>query len=152
MHINTKYLVAFLNVIDEGTVAAAADKMHLSQPAVTRLIQLLEQQVNVKLFYRDQRKLIPTPEAEVFYPEAHRIVSSIDEFPAFFREVRDSSLIPLRLICQLRTAPGFVTPALSAFAKRMPEKRAPPSTFFRATSSAGKFRNHATTSASSSCR
>ena len=118
---NTKCLHAFLNVMDEGSVAAAALKMHLSQPAVSRLIQVLEQQVEAQLFYRDQKYLVPTPEAERFYGEAQRVVTSIAEFPDFFAQLRDRTLVPFRIIAQLRTAPGLVTPALCQFANAMPE-------------------------------
>lgn len=121
---NTRCLRAFLHVLDEGTVAAAARKMNLSQPAVSRLIQLLEQQVGAQLFFRDQRNLVPTPEAEQFYAEAQRVVTSIDEFPDFFVQLRDRALIPLRVISQLRAANGLVAPSLSLFARSMPEASA----------------------------
>ncbi len=117
---NTKYLRAFLYVVDEGSVAAAAERLHVSQPAVSRLIQLLEQQVGTKLFHRDQRNLVPTLEAELFYAEAQQIMQSVDTIPEFFAQLRQKSMIPLRLICQLRAAPGLVMPALAKFAKAHP--------------------------------
>ena len=118
---NLKSLRAFLHIVDEGSLVAAAEKMHLSQPAVSRLVQLLEEEVGTMLFYRDKKSLVPTPEAEIFYAEAQRVIASIDEFPELFRQLRSNMLVPLRIICQMRAANGLVIPALVRFARRFPE-------------------------------
>lgn len=120
---NLKSLRAFLHVIDEGALIAASEKMHLSQPAVSRLIQLLEEEVGTKLFYRDQKSLAPTPEAELFYPEAKSVIAQIDDFPELFRQLRDKTLVPMRIICQMRAANGLVIPAIVKLAQRAPEVR-----------------------------
>ncbi|MEO9629445.1 MAG: LysR family transcriptional regulator [Paracoccaceae bacterium] len=120
---NLKSLRAFLHIIDEGTLVAASRNMNLSQPAVSRLIQLLEEEIGTKLFYRDQKSLAPTPEADLFYPEAQRVVSAIDDFPGFFQQLRDNTLVPLRILCQLRAANGLVIPAMVRFAKLYPDVR-----------------------------
>lgn len=120
---NLKSLRAFLYVMDEGALVAAAKKMHLSQPAVSRLVQLLEEEVGAKLFYRDKKSLAPTPEAEIFYPEAQRVIASIDDFPELFRQLRSNTLVPLRIISQMRAANGLVIPALVRFANKFPEIR-----------------------------
>ena len=120
---NPKSLRAFVHIMDEGTLVAASRRMNLSQPAVSRLVQLLEDEIGAKLFYRDQKSLAPTPEADLFYAEAQRVVSAIDDFPAFFKQLRDNTLVPLRILCQLRAANGLVIPALVKFAKEHPEIR-----------------------------
>ena len=120
---NIKNLRAFVLVVEEGSLAAASVKMALSQPAVSRLINLLEADVGARLFFRDQRSLVPTPEAELFYPEARRVVSSVEKFPKLFRELRDRRLVPLRIISQMRWTNGLVIPALIDFANRRPEIR-----------------------------
>ena len=120
---NIKSLRAFVLVVEEGSLVAASGKMALSQPAVSRLINLLEADVGARLFFRDQRNLVPTPEAELFYPEARRVVSSVEEFPKLFRELRNRRLVPLRIVSQERWTNGLVIPALIEFANRRPEIR-----------------------------
>ena len=120
---NLKSLRAFLFIMDEGTLVAASRRMHLSQPAVSRLIQLLEEEIGSKLFYRDQKSLAPTPEADLFYSEAQRVISAVDDFPGFFQQLRDNTLVPLRVLCQLRAANGLVIPALVRFSKLYPDIR-----------------------------
>ncbi len=120
---NLKSLRAFLYVMDEGALVHASRRMNLSQPAVSRLVNLLEEEVGVKLFYRDQKTLMPTPEAELFYPEAQRIVASLDDLPDLFRQFRSNALVPLRIVSQLRAANGLIIPALGRFAEQYPEVR-----------------------------
>lgn len=120
---NLKSLRAFIHVMDEGALTAAADKMNLSQPAVSRLIQLLEDEFCVQLFYRDRKSLQPTPEAEKFYSEAYRVVSAIDEFPAVFSQITSRSDFPLRIICHPRMVNGLVVPAIALLSEKRPDIR-----------------------------
>ena len=118
---NIKSLRAFLHIIDMGALSRASEKMRLSQPAVSRLVQLLEQEYSVKLFYRDQKSLVPTPEGEKFYQEAFRVVSAIDRFPEFFSQILSQKDSPLRVICHPRMVNGLVVPAIKSFIKQHPE-------------------------------
>ena len=120
---NLKSLRVFVNVLEEGTLAQAAAKMNLSQSAASRLIQILEEEYRVTLFHRDKKRLLPTKEGDLFYPEALRILSSIDEIPAMFRQMKTESIPPLRIICHPRLINGLVVPAMIRFAKLEPEVR-----------------------------
>ena len=50
-----RYLVA---IADAGTITAAANKIHISQPALSRQMQELERELGTKLFNRKNRALI----------------------------------------------------------------------------------------------
>jgi len=63
---NIKALKAFRLIVINGSLATAAQSMHLSQPAVSRLISLLEHEAKLQLFYRTRRRLTLTPEGEAF--------------------------------------------------------------------------------------
>ncbi|MFX4910576.1 LysR family transcriptional regulator, partial [Acinetobacter baumannii] len=56
-------MAAFEAVLKSGSTAAAAREMNLSQGAVSRLIQTLEEQLGRPLFERNRRRLIPTEAA-----------------------------------------------------------------------------------------
>ena len=120
---NIKSLRVFVNVMEDGTLAQAAAKMNLSQSAASRLIQILEAEYQVTLFRRDRKRLIPTSEGESFYPEALRILSSVDEIPFLFKQIQSNSVPPLRVICHPRLVNGLVVPAMIRFAKREPSVR-----------------------------
>lgn len=55
----------FLTLCNLMNYRKTADAMHLTQPAVTRQIQSLEEEFGIRLFQYDHRKLFRTPESEV---------------------------------------------------------------------------------------
>lgn len=70
-------LETLLWVVRLGGVSAAAERLRLTQPAVTRRIQELERDLGVKLFTREGRALVPTAAAEALVPKAERVLSEI---------------------------------------------------------------------------
>jgi DNA-binding transcriptional LysR family regulator len=59
---------------DELSFARAADKVHLSQPALSRSIQMLEQELGLALFDRDNRNVALTRVGAQFMEQARRLV------------------------------------------------------------------------------
>ena len=96
-------------------MAGAARLIHLSQPAVSRLIQALEGELRLQLFYRTGRNLTPTPEALAFYREAGRILDNLDEIPKIAAEIRAGKTENLRIVAMPRIAQPLVSPAVAAF-------------------------------------
>ncbi len=119
---NIRSLRIFVYVMEEGTLARAAERMHLSQSAASRQLGLLEQEFDITLFSRDQKRLIPTPQAESFYPEALSLLAQIDDLPAVFDQMKREVLSPLRIVSQTRIANGLVLPAIAEFAAAYPEQ------------------------------
>lgn len=58
--INLRHLRAFAEVCRHGSISAAADVVHLSQPAITQALARLEAQLGVALFVRSSRGMTPT--------------------------------------------------------------------------------------------
>ncbi|MCK0094994.1 LysR family transcriptional regulator [Yoonia sp. F2084L] len=119
---NIRSLRIFVYVMEEGTLARAADRMHLSQSAASRQLALLEQEFDVSLFSRDQKRLIPTPQAETFYPEALSLLAQIDDLPTVFGQMNQEMRSPLRIVSQTRIANGLVLPAIAEFAAVHPDQ------------------------------
>lgn len=119
---NLRSLKVFVLVMEEGTLARAADAMNLSQSAASRLLQLLEEKYAVRFFRRDNRRLIPTQEAERFYPEALRILSQIEGLPAFIQQIQTDAPEPLRIIAQTRIVNGLVIPAIALLKDVFPDQ------------------------------
>ncbi|SFL95745.1 LysR family transcriptional regulator [Variovorax sp. OV329] len=71
---NTRQLRHFLAVMDLGSIAAAAEQVHLSQPALSRSLRALEDELRVPLFDRQERRLRPTAYALAYAERARRIV------------------------------------------------------------------------------
>ncbi len=91
MRINYDFsdLEAFLAVKDTGSFHAAAERLNLSQSAVTRRVQKLEQALDSVLFERTTRAVKPTLAAKRLHPRAEAIVNDAAETA---RAMRDESV------------------------------------------------------------
>jgi DNA-binding transcriptional LysR family regulator len=66
----------FLQVVDVGTVRGAAAVVHLTQPAVSRNIKLLEEQLGAELFRRQGRGLTLTAAGRALVPRARQLLEA----------------------------------------------------------------------------
>lgn len=73
------YLKTFLSIAATGSFSRSAELIHLSQPAITKRIQALETELEVKLFDRIGRRVSLTEAGRLFEPRARRLVNELDE-------------------------------------------------------------------------
>lgn len=118
---NIRALRAFRAVVTEGSVIGAARAMNLSQPAVSRLLALLEAELRLTLFHRVRRRLVLTDEGRAFQREAGRILANLDEIPRIADEIRASRVKRLRVVSMPRAALGLVCPAVARLARDHPD-------------------------------
>lgn len=73
---NTRDLAAFVAVVDTGSIVAAALRLHLTQPGVTRRIQSLEKELDAVLLDRQSKPLRPTLAGREAYRLGHRVLQA----------------------------------------------------------------------------
>ncbi|WP_185266449.1 LysR substrate-binding domain-containing protein [Halopseudomonas xiamenensis] len=120
---NIKKLKCFRAVVVHGSLVAAASVMNLSQPATSRLISTLEDELKLKLFKREKRRLVLTPEGKEFYRETEKILSNLEDLPRIVREIKEGGTRTLRIVALARLANSLVSPALARFVKEHPDQR-----------------------------
>src|SRR6056297_66095 len=74
MKINT--LNMFVKLIDTGSYSKVAEKLDLTQPAVSRQIKFLEERFDTDLIIKENGKIKLTPAGKVVYSEAKKIINS----------------------------------------------------------------------------
>ncbi len=84
-----RVLKYFLAVSREGSITAAANSLHLTQPTLTRQLQDLEKELGQKLFVRGKYKISLTPEGMILRKRAQEIVEMVEKTEAEFRSIRD---------------------------------------------------------------
>lgn len=77
MNITLKQIKAFLAVAQSGSFTAAANRLHLTQSAVSVLISQLERQFGLRLFDRTTRLVQPTDAGRDFYSVAERVLADL---------------------------------------------------------------------------
>lgn len=80
--IELRPLRQFLAVAEELHFGRAAQRLHISQPALTQAIQLLEQRLGAPLLQRSQRHVALSPAGAALLPELRRLVAAADALPA----------------------------------------------------------------------
>ena len=76
---DTANLSAFLAVATTGSFSRAAEQLHLTQPAVSKRIAMLEQQLNARLFDRIGRKVALTEAGRALKPRAHEVLGLLND-------------------------------------------------------------------------
>ena len=81
-----RQLRAFLAVYQMRQLSAAAQKLFVTQSAVSMLIRQLEEGLGTRLFDRTTRSLKPTAAAEEMLSTVERVLRDVDSLSADFRE------------------------------------------------------------------
>lgn len=77
--LNMYELTTFVTVISEGSMTAAADKLFLTQPAVSQQIRNLEQDLGVEILVRGTRQVKPTLQGEILYDYSKKILQLVNQ-------------------------------------------------------------------------
>ena len=123
MKLNVKAFIALRAVMTEGTVTAAAQRLHRTQPAVSRLVAQLESDLGFALFRREGRRLLPTAEGRTFYRETKRALAALVEIESTARDIALGRDTPLRIIAQWHLVHGLLDLALGRFCAEHPAFR-----------------------------
>lgn len=111
----------FIEVAKQGSFVAAATKLGITSSAVSKQIQQLEQELEVKLFQRTTRKVNLTEEGELLFKRAYKAVEDIEEARL---EMKDLQLYPKgTLVVTLPVSLGlqYLKKPIVEFAKKYPE-------------------------------
>jgi len=80
--LNTRDLQAFVEVVDSGSMVRAAQKLHVTQPGLTRRVQNLETTLGVALLDRQSKPMKPTGAGKEVYALARTVLRSVDDLLA----------------------------------------------------------------------
>jgi len=118
-----RQLRAFLAVYQLRKLSTAAQRLFVTQSAVSMLIRQLEDGLDTRLFDRTTRSLKPTAAAEQMMVTVERILRDVDSLSADFREL--AALERGRVTLAITpTLAGFLLPdAIRAFAEKHPGVR-----------------------------
>src|SRR5262245_28607558 len=115
-----RHLRTFVTVAEQGTVSKAALRLRIAQPALSRQISDLEQELGIKLFDRVRRRLVLTGEGEQLLGDCRTVlgaVGSLSQRAHLFRR-GDSGI--LRVAATPQTIEGVLSTFLHRFAERRP--------------------------------
>lgn len=92
-----KQLTYFITVVDEGTISAAAKKLHMTQPPLSTQIKLLENEIGCLLFERGPRSIRLTDAGRIMYDRAVSLLRMSSLMQEELKEYQHGSQGTLRL-------------------------------------------------------
>jgi DNA-binding transcriptional LysR family regulator len=112
---------AFVLVVDTGSFSAAARRLKVGQPAVSKLVAQLEERLGVKLLVRTTRGLTATEAGLKYYERARRSIEEADEAESAARGAGSGLTGRLRICGAVTFARIHLIPRLPEFLARHPE-------------------------------
>lgn len=117
----TPDLAFFIHLARHTSLAAAAQSLGVTPPAVSRRLAALEARLGVRLMQRTTRRLSLTPEGERYVDEGRRILDQVEDLERSLAASRDEPRGLLRINATFGFGRRHLAPAVSDFVRRYPE-------------------------------
>ena len=115
MNISLEYYKVFYYVCQEGSLTAAAQRLCISQPAVSQAVRQLEKEAGAKLFSRTSKGVLLTREGELLYHYVKGGVEQLLEGGRMLKRMLDMDMGEVRIGASDMTLQFFLLPYLEQF-------------------------------------
>lgn len=121
MNINFEYYRIFYTVANCKSITKAANELMISQPAISKSIMNLEEQLGGKLFVRTRRGVVLTEEGEEFYHYISQAMEFINNAESKFTELINLDVGTIRIGVSTIISRKFLLPYLEYFHEKYPK-------------------------------
>lgn len=120
---NHQQLATFVTVLAEGSMTAAAEKLSLTQPAVSQQIRNLEEEHGVNLLVRGTRQVKPTLQGQILFDYAKRILHLTQQAQVAIKTTSQDLVGDLRISTYNSIGLFLVSPIMGMFLKHNSQLR-----------------------------
>ncbi len=121
--LNVRHLAVFRAVVKTGSVSAAARILHISQPAATKTLHMLEAQIGLPLFLRIKGRLVSAPESEALMTEVERLFGNVEAVRQLADEIREGFSVSIRIATVATLSATLVANVIERFHRQHPRVR-----------------------------
>ncbi|MEX0404789.1 LysR family transcriptional regulator [Aquibium sp. LZ166] len=114
-------LRVFHAAAEAGSFTHAAERLNLSQSAISRQVSALEHDIGVPLFHRHARGLVLTEQGELLYRTAHDVLVKLDSVRARLLETTEKPTGVLRVTTTVGLGAGWLTQRVQEFLELYPD-------------------------------
>lgn len=111
----------FVQIIEQGSISKAADKLNIAKSAVSRRLGLLEDRYDAALIHRKPGQWAITDIGKELYQRALAVVSDVDALEGDFTQAPLAIEGPLSISVAYEFGLTFLSPVLIAFKKKHPD-------------------------------
>ena len=120
MTLDSRDLRAVLETARTGSVTRAADRLHVTQSAVSHQLRALEGRLGTPLFLRTGRRMLPTPAGLELVRAAERVLGELTRAEALVARLVRQQAGELRVATQCHTGYHWLPPLLKSARARFP--------------------------------
>lgn len=117
---NLRQMEVFRAVMFAGGVNSAAELLHVSPPAISKVLAQAAKASGLVLFERVKGRLIPTPEAHSLYAEIDQLWRGVEKVRDVSRALAQPARTTLRLVCSASLAPYMVSRTVARLYETIP--------------------------------
>ena len=118
-NINLNLLKYFYEVVSIGNITKASEKLLVSQPAITKAIKELEEELNTKLLERNKKGVIPTEEGQILYEHTKNMFNDLNTTLNILETTKNNDL-NLYIGATTTNFINYVKDALNKFKNKYP--------------------------------
>lgn len=118
---NTRLMEYMIAISEEKSLSRAADRLLISQPALTQQVKKLEKELDTRLFRREKNQLILTDAGKIYVNGARSALSIYYHALEEIRNLRMSGRRKLTVVKGSHLLPEFLQKVLPEFSKKHPE-------------------------------
>ena len=118
MNINFDYFKVFCQVAESKSITEAANQLNISQPAITKTIKLLEEELNTSLFYRKHSGSFLTEEGQNLYNYIKPLILQVNEAPNIVKNI--DNIITIRIGTSITVLRYFLIDKIREFNENHP--------------------------------
>ena len=105
---NLKEQLYITMIADCRSITRAAERLHISQPALSSYISGIEDSIGVKLFHRYSKEVVPTYSGELYIHAAKKMLLLKAEFDEMLSDLRGDERGRIRIGMQIRRSPYII--------------------------------------------
>jgi len=124
-----RHIEVFHAIMQVGTISGAAQVLHISQPAVTKVLQHAELQLGMPLFERVRGKLYPKPEAHRLFAETEKLNRDLQGIRRLAASLKNRTGEIVRLVSTPTIAVSVLPAALTVWRRDFSQARCELATF-----------------------
>ncbi|HEV8078684.1 MAG TPA: LysR family transcriptional regulator, partial [Marinobacter sp.] len=117
---DSQQLLTFIAIAESGSFSAAAQRLHLTQPAISKRVALLELHLNTRLFDRLGKQVSLTSAGHSFLPHARKILQTVADAERVISDLGGHVAGRLSLATSHHIGLHHLPPILSDFSRRYP--------------------------------
>jgi DNA-binding transcriptional LysR family regulator len=118
--LNLRQIEVFRAIMLAGSVSGAGRMLHVSQPAISRMLSLTEDRLGFKLFERQRTRLFPTAEAKRLFTEVEGLYRGVERVNDLARNLARSGAGSLRIVASATYGERLIPITLQRLLQRNP--------------------------------